>query len=143
MPPAFTDETALAWFGPDRTLYQRLWALSAEQVSAVARMADEPIPEDGVDYWVGFRTSWAVEAFHRADDQWALTFHLPPSFGFAQAARWAHLWSIDVYCGEFPLEGPELAELGALLGVSVDPARYAYFFGARSADIEPADGGAA
>jgi hypothetical protein len=132
MPPKFTDETARTWFGSDKNLHRRMWALDADQTAAAVGMLDQSVPAEGTDYWLTYGTSWVVEAYNEADDQLALVFHLPPSFGFADAARWTGTWSIDVFGGEFPLEAQQLEELGKTFGVDVDTGRYAYFLAARS-----------
>lgn len=135
MPPEFTDETALAWFGADKNLHRRLWALDADQAAAAVSMLnmfDQSVPVEGMDYWLTHGTSWVVEAYNESDDELAFAFHLPPSFGFADAARWTGTWSIDVFGGEFPLEAQPLEELSKTFGVNVDTDRYAYFLAARS-----------
>ena len=135
MPPEFTDETARVWFGPDKNLYRRMWALDADQAAAAVgmlNMLDQSVPVDDMDYWLTYGTSWVVEAYNESDDELALDFRLPPSFGFADAARWTGTWSIDVFGGEFPLEAKQVEEFGKVFGVNVDTDRYAYFLAARS-----------
>lgn len=132
MPPEFTDETARTWFGSDKNLHRRTWALDADQAAVAIRMLDQSVPAEGMDYWMNYGTSWVVEVYNEADDEEALVFHLPPSFGFADAARWTGTWSIDVLGGEFPLEAKQLEELSKTFGVNVDTDRYAYFLAARS-----------
>lgn len=133
MPPGFTDKTARGWFGPDRNLFRRTWALDPDQVAEIASMLTEPLPAEVTDYWLTYGTTWVVEAYNDNDDSLALVFHLPPDFGFADAARWTGNWSIDVFGVEFPLEGKQLEELSSIFGVHVDTDRYAYMLGARSA----------
>ena len=133
MPPEFTDETARQWFGPDKNLRRRTWALDPDQVAAVTGMLADSLPAEAADYWLTYGTLWVVEAYNQDDDSLALAFHLPPGFGFANAARWTGHWSIDVFSGEFPLETEQLEELSAIFGVQVDTDRYAYVLGARPA----------
>jgi hypothetical protein len=140
LPPEFTDETARAWFGDDKHLRTRMWTLDDAQIAAVMRMLGQPVSAEGMDYWLTCRVSWVVEAYNESDDELALVFRLPSSFGFADAARWTGTWSVHVYTGEFPLEKKQLHELGAIFGVHIDADRYTYVLGARSATATSAGG---
>lgn len=141
LPDAFTDATALAWFGPDRTLSMRLWGLTTSQVVEIGRMLDEPLPAD-VDYWVSFGTRWTVEVFDRADGTLALTLDLPAGFGFAEAARWTHRWSVEVYGATWPLRTAQVTDIEGMFGVRLDASRYECFLTAVSPERGDSPSGA-
>ena len=126
----FTDEVALGWFSPDRSLHGHLWKLDDEEVAAVARMLNTALETATTESYVASGLSWRVDVFNESDDELAMVYRLPASFTLPDAARWTGARYLEAFGGEYELGDKQVAELGEIFGVRTDPERHAYFLGA-------------